>query len=470
MSKKRIHIDEFFRRGLGNMQLPVSGSDWGDMQAMIAAAQKRRRRTVLWWWFTGVFLVLGTGALVSYNYTNNVAKSTVATSVTAPSTQPLQNKTNTKNGQNQNINSPQQNTTDLQNNTGGNTPLKVEKSTTPTSVSPTIKTSPKNNTKQTPEQPKQNRETQKSKSNPGPGLDNPDNLQAQTFVEGDKTHPLEETNSPEKKPDPPLTPETPIVPAIADNGTKADSTPTPTKGGKRNNDKGDKPRKTGFNGISFLMGPAINKFGISNTTNYGRIRNAGDRPGIGLQALVAGDYEWKKFTFSSGIGFTSIGGGGRYNYKRQIWDSVPVFNGPVIIGYFYKNYRDTSLNYTLNNRFNYLTLPVQASYLVYEGKKSGFVIGMGVQLQYLLTAQGEYINPDNLFKFDLSKTPGFVKKWNFGGNIRLGYYYTISDKFALNLGLNYTRASRMLNKNIDVGIRPRSIGLEMGIKYNLVKN
>lgn len=462
MSKKRIHIDELFRRGLGNMQLPVSGSDWGDMQAMIAAAQKRRKRIVLWWWFTGLFLVLGTGALITYNYSNNAAKSAVATSVTSSSTQPLQNKPNTSEGVNQNITSPQQNKTATQNNTGDNTQLGGEKSINPKSVNTASKKSPN----KTPEQPKQSSKLQKNNSDKTLGEGTPETQLPQKDIDGEKTKDVEDTNSTNNNP------EIPVAPAIADNAEKADSTPTPntpppTKPSK--GDKGSKPRKTGFSGISLSAGPAINTFGISNATNYGRIRNAGDKLGIGVGALIAGDYEWKKFTFTGGIGFNSIGGGGRYNYKRQIWDSVPVLGPGGIVGYFYKNFRDTSLNYTINNRFNYLTLPIQASYMIYEGKKSGFLVGMGLQVQYLLNAQGEYINPYNLFKFDLSKTPGFVKKWNVGGNIRLGYYYDISDNFTLNIAFNYTQSNRMLNKDIDVAIKPRSIGLEMGIKYNLVK-
>jgi hypothetical protein len=459
------------------MQMPISSNDFADMQAMLLAAQKRRKRRLILFWLLGTVIVAGLATgIYSYNQAaDTVAQNTTNTTV-APIT-PQDNNTTFEGSMTENntttpsTNSP--NSATLFNGltkpeTGAaNTSTQVTKSTT----KPIQKSTKRNTTTTT--KNSENESTKKDEqqvilNNPEP--DNADNSTDKTVEDNTETKQTQTTVT---------LPESPGL----DNNENAN---TATQQVAETKDSAsDKMNKSTGNSniteelspfsISINAGPALNTFGIGNAGTYSQIRNNGDKPGVGFNGAITVNYKLKDFSLSAGLGYNSIAGGGKYNYTHQIHDSFPVYSQPpnaVIIGYVYTNYRDTTHNYALQNRFTYVTLPVAVSYSFpfNKSKTSGISLGLGVQVQRLVGVSGEYINPANLFKFDLNSTDNFIRKWNVNTRLAVGYYHTFGKFFTLDIGINYWQMmGNMLGKNTNVAVRPRSIGFEAGLRYNFKK-
>ena len=463
MSKKRIHIDDLFRRGLGNMQLPVSGSDFADMQGMLAAAQKRRRRRIVVLWLVAGLLLLGGGITGGYMYYHNQPASEQEL---AEKVVPFNN------GSAERAEQPDQPNTANQ----GTGESSAENNAT-TGGTGSHQEAAGNDGKEkgkTAEQPSVKEKGQPAK--PGTGQQKPDAKKENTGNE--ITNGNDEENKPkqaevvnqEEQPE-----KTAVVIQDSTAETTAEANPeTPQDSAKEETSKKEaktkQPSIPNPFSITISAGPLLNTFGINSATNYGRIRNQGDEPAGGLNAAITVDYQLSRWMFGTGLGVNSIGGRGHYQYSRTVWDSIPVL-GPngEIKGYLHTNYRDSAFNFSQEYRLNYVTVPVFASYNFPVGSKWGLKVGAGVQVQFLAALSGKYINPSNLFTFDL-KNDGFIRRWNAAGNINLGFYYNINRYFTINTALTYSRFfNSMLSKTAGVGIHPRSAGLEIGLRYNFMK-
>lgn len=486
MAKKKIHIDELFRRELGDMKMPVDNNDWAAMQAQIAADQDKRKRRALWWWFAGIALLLIVGSTATY-YLLNANKSqsknvTVENTASTPS-----------------IETPKEN----------NTPLPIERETESTAsnqsndaketTSNDIKTNNSDKHLSSTKQPSTEKETKKPNNSADRDikrelerLKNKRNSTGNDRKNIDKgsnngssgkgtTEPKKDKNtSPDEIPNPitvvkPVdsnkvkkAPENKIV--VSPDSTKInnDSLKQAKKEKKPKNGKeGSKPKLSPFS-IGFNLGGASNSFTADENSNFGRILNNGNQPALGFNALFSVNYAIKNFEINSGLGINSITNSGSYNYTHQTKDSIPVLD-PMnnIIGYFYTNFRDTTHNFNIQSRFTSITLPIGVCYKIKLNDNSGLRLGVNTSINYLVGASGEYINPFNLFQLKVSDNKDLFRKWNIGLGGDMGYYYKINKQFTLEGSLNFNAlANSIFDNRIGTANRPSSLGVNVGIRYN----
>lgn len=478
MSKKRIHIDELFRRGLGNMQMPVAGDDWAVMQAQIAAAQKeRKRRRAIWWWLFGLLVVVG-GSLSAYSVLNSKENTNAPLIVNETSTEnSLQ-----KNKQNGITSGIENETLDAQSSTATKDGANKNQSNTNTKSNNTS-TSRKgshNNALRT-----ATSDNGKLQSNTQSGGDDGDNTSTQNG-EGTKTNDedngtLSNGNTP--KPND----ENPIPPAPAPNQQSVINAATDSVPDDKNSEKEQqaKPAKEATPPpVKSLNKPSIARFGLGFTpafgnwqlpqnTRYGQILKQGRQATYGMGASFTADFRLTdKWWIGSGVDVSNIKSRGNYNYTHQIYDSIPVLgSGGEIKGYFYTNFRDTAHNYNLSSSYTFISVPVQAWYSIPLNQKTGILLGSNVQLNYLAMARGEYINPNTLFSQKATANNNQFRKLNFSVAIQMGYYYTISNRWRFEGVLQMQQMGKSVFSNkVGTNVRLQSIGLNIGVVYNLMRN
>lgn len=470
MTKKRIHIDDFFRRGLGNMQLPVDGNDWFAMQASLAAAQKRRKRRIMWLWVIGVLLLVATGTGIFFASSENSSQQQLAQQTTSSTEQQVNSGTSAINPQSGNVQTQSAETTSSNNGLDAdNTKTQSESKFADDnkSIRPKQKTAPK----QSGNNKSGGKETtDKSSTDNSAGAGSKETSTKETENKGHNTS-IEANNN-----ETPMADTKPLV--IATNDTtkpQEESEPLVAKVDSiepepKTTTKPTLGKLSPFS-IGFNLSPTASMFAAQNQTKYGSILRNGTKNGLAIASLITINYKINNWSFGSGLGITSVGTRGNYRYTHQVYDSVPVFN-PVgqIIGYFYTNFRDSSQNLTISSRYTYVTLPLQASYNLKLTEKLGLQFGGSVQLQRLASVSGETISPFSLFSTDAAKHKDVLRKWNASVAIQAGVYYELSSQWQVNAGLQMSRfASGVYSNAIGTVVRPRNFGLHLGINYNLTK-
>ncbi len=489
MSKKRIHIDELFRRGLGNMQMPVAGDDWAVMQAQIAAAQKeRKRRRAIWWWLFGLLLVAG-GSLSTYSILNSkenatsplVVKDTPVTlpqnnrtngitSGTENETFDIQNTTTAEDGANEGQNSANANNTNnsFADNTNRNN----------TSTSSNGRHSNVNRTTAT-----DNGEPQSATQSGG---DDENNTSTQNG-EGTETNAADNgTSSNGNTPKP--NDENPIPPAPAATQQSAVNTAIDSVPDDENNGEEAEQATAKETAVPPLPTKALKKLSIiqlglgfvptfvhwqtPQNTRYGQILKQGGKSTSSSGINFSADFRiTNKWWIGSGVDISNIKSKGNYKYTHQIYDSIPVLGtGGEIKGYFHTNFRDTSHNYYLQSTYTFISIPIQTWYNFPLNQKTGILLGSNVQFHYLAMARGEYINPNTLFSQKATANNDQFRKLNFSVALQLGYYYTISNRWRFESVVQLQQMGKSLfSDNVGANVRLQSIGLNMGIVYNLMR-
>lgn len=473
MTKKRIHIDDFFRRGLGNMQLPVEGNDWFAMQASLAAAHKRRKHRIIWLWVVGMLLLVGTGMGIYFlSVTNNTNTPAFAQQQkTSSAEQPANSNISSPSPQN---GSPQTQSTVTANNNSGlgsdDTTAQSESkfANDNKSVQPKQKTSPK--------------QSGNNKSGGKETTDMPSTDNGKSAGSKETSTTKETENKEDNKPietshdETPMAETKPLVIAINDT-TKVQEETQPLL---VNTDSIKPEQKTTNNpthgkvspfSIGFNFSPTASMFAAQNQTKFGSILRNGNKSGLAIATQVTINYNINNWSFGTGLGVTSIATRGNYRYTHQVYDSIPVSNpGGQIIGYFYTNFRDSSQNLTIGSRYTYITLPLQASYNLKLTEKLGLQFGGSIQLQRLASVSGEAISPFSLFSTEAAKQKDVLRRWNASIAIQTGVYYKLSPQWQLNAGLQLSSFARGVYSNaIGTVVRPRNFGLHLGVNYNLTK-
>jgi hypothetical protein len=476
LAKKKIHIDELFRRELGDMKMPVDTNDWAAMQAQIAAEQNKRKRRALWWWFAGIALLL-MGSLTTYYFLSleNSKQNDIVVENATPSPsikQPKANNTPLS------IDRETENTASNQStNSIDITPDNAKTNSSDKPVSSAKQSSSKTETKKSTSSAdrdiKRELERLKNKKNStGNDKKNIDKGTNNGSSGKGTTEPKEDKNTSTDKIPNPIT----IVKPVDSNKVKKapqnkivvapDSAKTSNDSSKKVKD-GSKPKLLPFS-IGFSLGAASNSFTADENSNFGRILNNGNQPALGFNALFTANYAIKNFEINSGLGINSITNSGSYNYTHQTKDSIPVLD-PLnnIIGYFYTNFRDTTHNFNIQSRFTSITLPIGVSYNIKLNDNSGLQLGANTSINYLVGASGEYINPFNLFQLNVGDNKDLFRKWNLGLGASIGYYSKISEQFTFEGSINYnTLTNGIFDNRIGTAIRPSSIGINVGIRYN----
>lgn len=476
MSKKRIHIDELFRRGLGNMQMPVAGDDWAAMQAQLAAAQqKRKRRRAIWWWLFGLLLVAG-GSLSVYSVVNNRDENSAPLVV---------NETGVDNSlPNSTSNSKEKETSYDQ------SPSPKKDGVTKNQDSNNANADLNNNLSQTAYS--KSKSTKGKQTNTFKPAKGEENLQGEAQSTEDNTESNELPKSTENAPDKgtdntPPNYENPIPPANTTSQqtvttTKTDSVPSDNSSEEEKLAKAKKAKET-TPPAKLLNKPSVARFGLGfapaignwqapQNTRYGQILKQGGRSSYGTGVSFTADFRiTNKWWLGSGVDVSAISSRGNYNYTHQIYDSIPVIGpGGEIKGYFYTNYRDTSHNYNLHSVYTFVTIPVQTWFNIPLNQKTGIILGSNVQFHYLAMAKGEYINPNTLFSQNASVNNGQFRKLNFSVALQMGYYYTLSNKWRFEGVLQMQQMGKsMFTNSVGADVRLQSIGLNLGIVYNLMR-
>ena len=459
------------------MQMPDAGNDWAAMQAQLAAAQKKRkRRFVFWWWFAGLLLLAGGGAgLMYFGASDNANPS-------SPSAQ-VQN--------NNALATPKQgvesaNTPSLANAEGNTSPSNYENSiNTPDGGDNTGQESSSerraNNSSPKPTQSNGKGNSNSAQTtNAGDGESKPSSTQQQTTT-GTEPQNTTADNSPKEG----GSEEANETNTFVELGTQAtpngvDSVKTKKEKDAKNaeeanNRNGNPDTETVNRKSKFVLGLGFSALGLnwqSENSTYGQILKQGKRPSGGMQ--VATNVYLKiteNWQVGSGVHINSIRNNGRYNYSHQIYDSVPVL-GPngEIRGYFHVNFRDTTHNYNLSSSYTYITIPLHAMYTIPLTQKTGIEVEGSIEAHYLAFARGQYINPNNLFAENATANNGQFRKLNFGGALRVGYYYMFSNRWRFQADLQMQQMANSLFKpNLGVALRPQSIGFAIGLSYNITK-
>lgn len=500
MAKKKIHIDELFRRELGDMKMPVDTNDWATMQAQIAAGQDKRKRRALWWWFAGIALLVA-GSFATYYFLSSentpqkevIVENTTSTLSTenpeVTENQPekgsnIENSTSSQSANNESSSpeSVEAKTNDLP--SSSSKPLGIEgKSVKPSEsgMENFRKWVERNEAKRrkrnkngsdedkgekrwgTPYQKDERRNRPKETTKPSI-INEEDSATREAAIENKDSNTIKET------PTEVTTPDSSKSVAISSDSTKINSDSLkqakqekkPTKG-----KDGTKPKLSPFS-LGFSLGGTSNSFTAEDNSTFGRILNSGNQPALGFNALLSANYAIKNFEINSGLGINSITNSGSYNYTHQTKDSIPVLD-PMnnIIGYFYTNFRDTTHNFNIQSRFTSITLPIGVSYKISLGDNSGLRLGANTSINYLVGASGEYINPFNLFQLNVSDNKDLFRTWNIGLGGSVGYYYQLKNGLTLEGSVNYnTLTNGIFDNRIGTAIRPSSIGVNVGIRYN----
>lgn len=485
MAKKKIHIDELFRRELGDMKMPVDTNDWAAMQTQIAAEQDKRKRRVFWWWFAGIALLLLMGASTTYYFLEaNSQSDTIVTENTTP-TPPIETPSETEtSSENENENEIENSTSNQQTEEKEISSKNSENAASDRQVNSST--------------PSNKRETNGTKDNSvkeiKKKLDENKNNRNRKPKDDIKTDKNEGGNG-KKTPTPTLNDKQQVSPKVTpkpdttesnNNDTKdktvtkiVSSDSTQTSGDSTKQAKKENPTKKGKDGsitapklspfsLGFSIGGTSNSFTADENSNFGRILNNGNQPALGFNVLIPANYAFNNFEINSGLGINSITNNGSYNYTHQTFDSIPVL-GPLgeIRGYFYVNFRDTSHSFNLTSSFTSITLPIGVSYNIKLNNNSGLRLGANTSINYLVGARGEYINPFNLFKLDVSNNKDLFRKWNLGLGASVGYYYSFKPQWTLETSINYnTLTNGIFDDRIGTAIRPSSIGINIGVRYN----
>jgi hypothetical protein len=125
----------------------------------------------------------------------------------------------------------------------------------------------------------------------------------------------------------------------------------------------------------------------------------------------------------------------------------------------------TTAPYNVNNNVQYLSIPLQAGYLIVN-KKFGIQLNAGVSTDMFLknekTADG-----DNLQKIDQGRGDSPYRPFNFSGlmgaefSYKLGYRYRV----ALNPGMRYPFSS--IYKS-DVGVKATPLTYDVGLRFRYI--
>ncbi len=479
MAKKKIHIDELFRRELGDMKMPVDSNDWAAMQTQIAAEQNKRKRRALWWWFMGIALLLSGSATTYYL-------------LPSESTKPrniVENTTSTPSVETPTETSPQKGN-EIEN-TISNQPTNSE-STSPESAEAKTNNTPKSaskssNIKEETEKPKSKideelrRKLESFKNRRNRNNNGKEDSDKNMGNKGEKMGTPYPKNERRNKPKETLKPaikvyedstakETTTTKVITSDSTKTvdDSLKVVDENMlRRSKVAKPKPSFSPFS-LGLHIGGASNNYVADNNSQLGRIVNSSNENSFVASAEFSANYKIKDFEINSGIGIKNISQSINYNITQQIFDSIPVFNPQgQIIGYFYTNFRDTAYTQIGISNLNYITLPIGITYNKEINPKSGLRFSANTTLHYLEFATGDYINPFNLFGMSVDGNRDLFRRWNLGLGASVGYYYSFKPQWTLEASINYsTLVNGIFDDRIGTAIRPSSIGINVGIRYN----
>lgn len=432
MADKNQHIDDYFRKRLENSELPVGDSDWQALADRMVLSQKEKRKAA-WWWTALIALMLASTALVIWKFTSIADKSEVS-NISESGTKPERSA-----GENHQTPPELADLSDLQNEVP---PSAGEE----TSLKPNSKFSG-NSTG--------NSNGKRSVTKP----ENPDNQ----LPEG-----MPESHSDEDR-ELKTEPETPHEASENDNSENENNQGQQAK--KETEESGIQvtkmaaPSGAWFAFVSFGPGTAaLNPTGANATSQFEALQaanNAGIRPFI----RVGIGRKLGKWNIQGDVDYSSLSQTASYSFSKLIFDSVPVFdpNGQVI-GYFFRNYRDTAVAYSIANNVGSVGLSVLIERDFRLSEKSGIMLGLGGGYAFNVTASGTAMNPVSLYKNPLTLSQ--LATGNAQLNAHIRYRYAVLPRTDLFAGTAVRQRFGDFYRNAG-GYQPTLLQLEFGLRFNL---
>ena len=172
-----------------------------------------------------------------------------------------------------------------------------------------------------------------------------------------------------------------------------------------------------------------------------------------------------QWSISTDFDFTSIGSNASYNFNKQIFDSIPVLdpNGNII-GYFFNNFRDTAINYNTVGKISTSSINLMLERRFSLGPKSSLLVNLSGGYSMNLSANGNAMNPQSLYKMPLSKE--ILNNGNAQAGAGIRYAYSLFSDAEIFGGFMLRRRFGNLYKDME-GFRITQYQFEFGLRYNM---
>ena len=405
MSKKQIHIDNFFKNALEGIEGPASDADWSAIEGKLNAQPKRRK--AFWWWIAIPMLVLMVG--LAYLKLDKKPKNHI---------QPNANKIEVPNFK-EHPNTPDEKRIINDPPIEPGSKSKVKQAKDKVELMSSIGTT-ENQEKDLKDDEKGSQEKHEQKavvlvekqSDNKPNQ--PENQRNEEIAnEANEEHPI--AINEEKKENVEAT-----VPLAADTLKTL--------------------RKPIAEWRLKLQASPISSFRNISTTGANPdylLARQGDQSMAFLNAGLHLERTKNNFGFSAGVEKSSFGYKGTYNVTRNIYDSIPVLNTQgQVIGYFRLNYRDSNYISQFSNQITYASVPLWANTNVRLNANINLKLGLGIQFGRMIQAKGIDMNLSTL-AFEEIKNK--LNKNALCAGMNLGVEYKLNPKWTLSAEGLYQR-------------------------------
>ncbi len=221
-----------------------------------------------------------------------------------------------------------------------------------------------------------------------------------------------------------------------------------------------------FNRNKFLPKPRISYYaqlGLGFLSPTSPFANATPTNGLTYQAHFG--IQYARFSFYSGLEKSN------YTYTTtlrniQLYDSFPHLGpGGDTIGYFKKNFRDTTINQNNSSRVVINSIPLHFQFKALQLDKMNVQFGTGLNINLINTKELWYKDNNNyLVNYGGSNTN--TAKINLGLSLLARVGYRITPLTEIYGRLNIREAGNIINSN-NPALKPSGAQLDFGIRYHL---
>lgn len=185
--------------------------------------------------------------------------------------------------------------------------------------------------------------------------------------------------------------------------------------------------------------------------------------GLTYQAHVG--IQYARFSFYSGLERSNY----TYNTslrKLQVYDSFPHrnMNGDTI-GWFKKNFRDTTINQNNSSRVVINSIPLHFQFKALQLGKMNVQLGTGLNVNFI-RAKELWFRDHNDYLINHAGTTANTAKINLGLSIMARVGYRITPLTEIYGRLNMREAGNIFNSN-NPALKPSGVQLDFGIRYHL---
>jgi hypothetical protein len=219
-----------------------------------------------------------------------------------------------------------------------------------------------------------------------------------------------------------LPPDTAVIPKSTTEITLSDSLPS---------------AKKGFSASFYIQMQPENVYftGLSNSDDLYKtlMQKVFSKPNTGFTLGISGNYQLDKMGISAGLAYT-------LRNERFVFDTEKItggfFDTDTVETYYSLHGNDTLWFYITdstwvekqtekisvhqNNRYHYLTIPLDFSYIIFEKPNYNLFVSAGVTVSFLSGYSASHINPDDTFEvtaINKNQLNSFLFSWQAGAGI-----------------------------------------------------